>query len=107
MTELHAKVRSAAVAGWWTVLVAIALQVLLWLAYLVFVKPRPMWVLDLVGLHASWATVQTVWLYMLAVYRLMVTAVLLVAIWLTLWARQLGKQSRALASGQDRNGAAP
>jgi hypothetical protein len=94
MSELHANVRAAAIAGWWTLLFAVALQVLLWVSYLIFVKPRPMWVLDLVGLRASWATVQTVWLSMLAVYRLMVAVVLLVTVWLTLWGRQLGKQSR-------------
>ena len=42
---LEKKVRAAAVAGWWVVLVAVAFIVLQWLIYLAVMHARPAWVL--------------------------------------------------------------
>jgi hypothetical protein len=40
----------------------------------------------------SWDEIQHVGLYMIATYRVMVWLLLLVVVWLTLWARQLAKK---------------
>jgi hypothetical protein len=47
--DFERKVQGAAVAGWWTVLVAAAVLVLQWVAYLVVMSSRPTLVLTLWG----------------------------------------------------------
>ena len=43
------KVRAAAVAGWWVVLITVAFLTLLWLAYLAVMSAHPAWLLALWG----------------------------------------------------------
>ena len=43
------KVRAAAVAGWWTILIAVAFIVLQWLVYLTVIHTRPSWFLSMWG----------------------------------------------------------
>lgn len=43
------RVRAAAVAGWWTVLIAIAFITLQWIIYLVVTEARPSWLLSMWG----------------------------------------------------------
>ena len=43
------KVRSAAVAGWWVILVAIGFLLLQWLIYLAVMSTHPAWLLSMWG----------------------------------------------------------
>lgn len=95
MAELHAKVRSAAIAGWWTLLFAAGFALLLWISYTVLIKPHPPWVLSVMGPDLKWSTIQTLYLWIFSVYRLIVWILLLVVLWLTLWARQLRRHTPA------------
>jgi hypothetical protein len=89
------KVRAAAVSGWWVVLIAYALLLVTWGVYLVIVSARPAWLLAMWGQgDVSWAFVQTVSLWFLGVFKLSVWLLILVVLWLTLWARQLRKPDR-------------
>ena len=63
------KVRAAAVAGWWVVLVAGAFMFLQWLVYLSVINARPAWVLSMWGPNFDWAFVQTVWFWAIAVFK--------------------------------------
>jgi hypothetical protein len=83
------RVRAAAVAGWWVLLIAVAFLVVQWLAYLAVMNARPAWVLSLWGTNLDWAFVQMVWFWGMAILKLVVWLLALVALWLTLWARQL------------------
>lgn len=85
------KVRAAAVAGWWVVLIAMAFVVLQWLVYLTVINARPAWVLSMWGPNVDWSFVQTVWFWGIAALKLVVWLIVLIALWLTLWARQLPK----------------
>jgi hypothetical protein len=85
------KVRAAAVAGWWVVLIAYALLVVTWVVYLAIVSYRPAWLLTMWGGDVSWEFVQTVSLWFMGVFKLFIWLLILVVIWLTLWARQLRK----------------
>ncbi len=85
------KVRAAAVAGWWVILIAYALLTVTWAVYLAIVSARPKWLLALWGGDVSWAFVQTVSLWFLGVFKLFLWVLFLVVLWLTLWARQLRK----------------
>lgn len=88
------KVRSAAVAGWWVVLIAVAFLTLMWLAYLAFTSTRPGWLLTLWGPGVDWPFVQHVWFWVMAIFKFCVWLMVLAVLWLTLWARQLRKADR-------------
>ena len=86
------KVKAAAVAGWWTVLIAVGFITLQWILYLVVMSSRPTWVLTMWGPNISWEFVQNVWFWAVAVLKFCVWLMALAALWLTLWARQLKKR---------------
>jgi len=89
------KVRAAAVAGWWVVLIAYALLLVTWIAYLVIMSARPAWLLAMWGQgDVSWAFVQTVSLWFLAIFKFCIWVMILAVLWLTLWAGQLRKLDR-------------
>jgi hypothetical protein len=87
------RVKAAAVAGWWTLLVAAIFLTIQWIAYLVIMKERPEWVHDLWCAQLDWAFVQNVWFWMTAIFKLFVWMMAMNVIWLSLWARQLRKQA--------------
>jgi hypothetical protein len=87
------RVRAAAVAGWWTLLIAVGFITLQWVVYLLVMSARPAWVLSMWGPGFDWSFVQTVWFWAIAVLKFSVWLLALVVIWLTLWARQLGKRT--------------
>jgi hypothetical protein len=88
------KVRGAAVASWWVVLAGYVLLTITWLVYLALVTTRPEWLLAMWGQAVSWDFMQTVSLWFLGVFKLFLWFLFLLALWLTLWARQLRKQDR-------------
>ncbi len=89
--DFERKVRGAAVAGWWTVLVLAAALLVQWVAYLVVMSSQPALVLTLWGSGTSWPEVHTTWLWATVVLKVFVFILALVCLWLTLWARQLRK----------------
>lgn len=94
MNDFEKKVRAAAVAGWWVVLIGYAFLTVIWLVYLAFVTARPNWLLAMWGQQVSWDFMQTLSLWFLGVFKLFLWLLLLLALWLTLWARQLRKADR-------------
>ena len=88
------KVRAAAVAGWWVVLIAIGFLTLLWLIYLAVMSTHPAWLLAMWGPGTTWSFVQEVWFWVMAGVKLFVWLLILVVLWLTLWARQLRKMNQ-------------
>jgi len=88
------KVRTAAVAAWWVVLIGYALLILTWGVYLILVTARPEWMLAMWGQNVTWDFMQTVSLWFLGVFKLFLWFLFLTALWLTLWARQLRKLDR-------------
>lgn len=86
------KVRAAAVAGWWTLLIAYCILLIQWIAYLQIMTEQPAWMLSLCGKGVTWAEIRTIWLWGMVAYKLSVAMMLFVVIWLTLWGRQLAKK---------------
>ncbi|HUN54133.1 MAG TPA: hypothetical protein VMU29_03155 [Smithella sp.] len=86
------KIRTAAVAGWWTLLIAYCVLLIQWFAYLLIISRQPAGYLCLFGEGVTWPEVRTIWLWGMVAYKLGVAMMLFVVIWLTLWARQLKKQ---------------
>jgi hypothetical protein len=85
------KVRTAAAAGWWTFLIGYCLVLISWFGFLLTMARQPEGMLCLFGKDATWEEIHTVWLWGLVAYKLCVGMILFVAVWLTLWARQLAK----------------
>jgi hypothetical protein len=86
------KVRAAAIAGWWTALIASAILLIQWGAYLLIMARQPGAVLCLVGEGITWPELRTIWLWTMAAYKFVVAIFIFVVIWLTLWAKQLAKK---------------
>ncbi len=87
------RVRAAAVAGWWTLLIAVGFLVFQWIAYLLVTSTQPAWLLSLWGPDISWNTIQNVWFWIMAIFKLCLWLLALVVLWMTLWARQLRKRA--------------
>jgi hypothetical protein len=87
------QVRAAAVAAWRVVLLAAGVLVASWIAYLVVIPARPPWLLSLWGPGLTWDYVQNIWLWAIAVFKMAVWLMVMAALWLTLWARQMRKSS--------------
>jgi len=85
------RVRTAAVAGWWTLLIAVLFLVVQWIAYLAIMNARPAWLPAMWGPGIEWSFIQTLWFWVVGVFKMCVWLMTLVVIWLTLWARQLRK----------------
>ncbi len=85
------RVRAAAVAGWWTVLITVAFITLQWIIYLIVMSARPAWLLAMWGPDVDSAFVQRVWFWAIAILKFILWLMVLAVIWLTLWARQLRK----------------
>jgi hypothetical protein len=87
------RVKAAAVAGWWTLLVAVVFLTIQWIAYLLVMNGRPEWLLDMWGPGVNWPFVQNTWFWITAIFKMCLWLMALVVIWLSLWARQLRKRS--------------
>ncbi len=87
--EFAQRVRCAAIAAWWTVLIAVLFVTVQWVAYLLVLAYRPGWILTLWGPDITWPTVQIIWLCGIGVVKICIWIMALLAIWLTLWSRSL------------------
>ena len=88
------RVRAAAIAGWWTVLIAVGFITLIWIIYLVVMSARPAWLLTMWGPDVDWAFVQRVWFWAIVFLKFVVWLMALAAIWLTLWATAVAEAGR-------------
>ena len=86
------KVRAAALAGWWTLLIAYCVLLVLWIAYLMIMAQQPAGILCILGNGVTWPEMRIIWLWAMVAYKLGVGMMFFVVIWLTLWARQLAKK---------------
>ncbi|MGA2617773.1 MAG: hypothetical protein ABSF26_09195 [Thermoguttaceae bacterium] len=87
------RVRAAAVAGWWTVLITLGVVTLQWVVYLAVMSARPAWFLAMWGPGVDWTFVHSVWFWGIAILKFVAWLTALAAVWLTLWARQLRKRA--------------
>lgn len=91
--NFETRIRCAAIAGWWTLLIATAIFIIQWIVYLLVVPAQPAWVLKLWGAGATWPEVRSVWFWFLCAFKVSLLMLAFVLVWLTLWARQLRKRA--------------
>jgi hypothetical protein len=93
------RVHAAAVAAWWTLLIATAFSAFEWIAYRVVMSTQPEWAVAWAaffwGSGATWESIRTVWFEALTFLKLTLWLLVLAALWLTLWAKQLRKRARS------------
>jgi len=94
MSEFTKKVRAAATAGWWTLLITYLVFILQWLLYLLVMAKHPARILCLLGNGLTWSEVQPIWLSAMIRFKLGAGIMLFTVIWLTFWARQLDRTDR-------------
>jgi hypothetical protein len=93
MDEIFTKrVRSAAVAGWWTLLIAYSILLIAWLVYVVIIAKQPAGMLCVWGEGVTWPEIRIIWLWAMVAFKLGIGMMIFVVIWLTFWARQLAKK---------------
>lgn len=85
----YTRVHSAAVAAWWTLLIAAAFFMIQWLVYLRVTATQPAWAMSFWGPGATWESIGAVWFQALVLLKLSLWLLVLAALWLTLWAKQL------------------
>ncbi len=85
----RARVRAAAVAAWWTLVIAVAFVIVQWLGYLLALSVKPSWYLALCGPGVTWDSLAATWFHALVILKLGLWPIVIAAIWLSLWARQL------------------
>jgi hypothetical protein len=95
--NFETRLRRAAIAGWWTLLIAAGVFLIQWITYLLVVPAEPAWVLRLWGPGASWQEVRTVWFWFMVIFKVTLMAAAFVLVWLSLWARGLRKGGAARA----------
>lgn len=86
---LRGKVHAAAVAAWWTLLVAVAFVIVQWLGYLLALNLRPAWYLSMCGPGVTWESLAPMWFHALVLLKLGLWPIAIAAVWLTLWDRGL------------------
>ena len=89
------RVHAAAIAAWWTLLIASVFGALQWVLYLGVMAARPAWALPFAGPGATWESIRTNWFLGLAFLKGTLWLLVLAALWLTLWARQLRARPRS------------
>ena len=85
----QSRIHAAAIAAWWTLLLAGVFFLLQWLLYLGITSSQPAWVVSFWGPGATWESIRTLWFDALIVLKLSLWPLVLIAMWLTLWARRL------------------
>jgi hypothetical protein len=86
------KVRTAMVAGWWSILIAASFLFLQWIAYQIIIFTQPAWMLCMWGQGITWDDIQSIWLWAIGAFKVGVWLLTLVVVWLTIWVRLLAKK---------------
>ena len=89
---LEIRIRNAATAGWWTLLIAAGFLAVQSIAYLFLMSAKPAWLLAFWAHAIDWDTFGRICFWHLAIYKLCIWLLALPVLWLTLWARLLRKQ---------------
>lgn len=84
--ELRKIICSAAVAGWWTILIGAIFMIFAWLIWRMILKAKPTWLQRLWGVDMDWKEIQSLVFTFLAAFKLILFVFVLISLWLTLWA---------------------
>ena len=84
------RVKSAAIAGWWTALIAWLVMLFSWGVWEVILHTQPAWMLWWFGGgELEWLTIQKLCLTIFGAFKIGLILMVTVVIWLSFWARGL------------------
>jgi hypothetical protein len=84
------RLRAAVRAGWWTVLIWVVFLTVAWGIGLAVMRCQPTWALDMMGSgQITWAQIQTLYLWIISVAKVVVWIWTMGVVFLTIWLRQL------------------
>jgi hypothetical protein len=83
------RVRAAAGAGWWTILIAALWMTGAWLVWLWILSAQPGWAAALWGGKIDWDQIRALMIKFFALSKLVLFLAAMTVIWLSLWARKL------------------
>jgi len=88
--SLSKRVGSAAIAGWWTVLIVATWMTVAWFVWLAILNAKPDWLLRLWGGgDLDFSTIRTIVLCFFTAFKLLLFVLVIMTIWLTFWANRL------------------
>jgi hypothetical protein len=73
------------------VVIAFAVIIIQWFAYLQIMKTKPDSFLELWGPDVSWTDAQRIWILVMSFWKMGCWTMALVTLWLTLWSRRLSR----------------
>jgi hypothetical protein len=91
MDAFGKRVRAAAVAGWWTVIIGMIWMTAGWFWMRWVLQAKPEWVLTVWGNIITWEDAQDFSVWFFSIFKLILFVMILLTIWLTIWARKLKK----------------
>lgn len=83
------RLRTAANAAWWTILIGVTLVLVQWVIYMALMAARPAWVLAMCGPDVTWSVVANMALWYIGAFKFCLWMMALAATWLSLWTRRL------------------
>jgi hypothetical protein len=75
------RVRAAAIAGWWTVLIVMGLLMFSWWSYVSIIARRPAWMVGLWGGGITWEEMRTISLWFFSAFKLVVWLIVMIVVW--------------------------
>ena len=91
MDAFGKRVRTAAVAGWWTIIIGVIWMTAGWFVMMWILTVKPGWVLTVWGNIITWDDAQTLTLWIFSAFKLIFFVMILLTIWLTIWGKELKK----------------
>ena len=91
MDAFGKRVRTAAVAGWWTILIGAAWISAAWFFTTWILAAKPDWVLALWGGIITWEDASDIVVRYFTTFKIIFFVMLMLTIWLSIWASKLKK----------------
>ena len=92
-SDFHTKVRTAAVAGWWSTALMWALLYVTYFIYIFAMGSHPAWMMSVLGPDLDWQFIARVWVVSIVGFKSVAFMMLIASLWLTLWARGLKRSA--------------
>ena len=87
--DLASKVRAAARAGWWTVILVSLIMTGAWFLAIAIVGAQPAWLGKIWPGEVDWDEIQALYVRFFAVFKMIVWTMIALTIWLTCWGARL------------------
>jgi len=92
--DLAAKVRAAARAGWWTVILISLFMTGGWFLAIALLRAQPEWASTFWPGKVDWDEIRTIYIWAFGMMKMMVWLMVGLTIWLTFWGGRLKRLAK-------------